>query len=133
VGGAGALRPGDEFTKREASTLLAGASRVLLASRVADAPSHARVAALIAQAAQLAAQMARTAAARADATAADRRAVAVCEAAAATALRPMPAASMWQSPPRSPAQTFALHESVTTIERTPDAGIASRPESGLDR
>lgn len=115
--------------KREASTLLAGASRVLLASRVADAPSHARVAALIAQAAQLAAQMARTAAARADATAADRRAVAVCEAAAATALRPMPAASMWQSPPRSRSADIRVAR-VRRDDRT-DSGRGNCVTSGV--
>ncbi len=118
---------------REASTLLAGASRVLMASRMADAPSHVRVAALVAQAAQLAAQMARTAAARADATAAERRALAACEAAAATAVRPAPAASMWQYPPRSPAEAAELQEAQTPIQQAPDAGLASRPEPGLDR
>jgi hypothetical protein len=59
---------------QEISVLLAGASRVLMASRLADAPHHAAVDALLIQAAQLAAQICRTIAARHDATHAQQRA-----------------------------------------------------------
>jgi len=56
------------------SALLSGASRVLMASRLADAPHHAAVHALLIQAAQLAAQICRTIAAGQDATHAQHRA-----------------------------------------------------------
>jgi len=75
-------------TTAEMSMLLAGASRVLMAARLADAPRHARVQALIAQAAELAAQIARTLAAQRDATAAQRRAAEATRQAAATAAAP---------------------------------------------
>lgn len=64
------------------ATLLGGASRVMLASRAADAPTGVRLAALIAQAVQLAAQISRTVAAQADAQAAEQRAATACTAAA---------------------------------------------------
>jgi len=60
----------------DVSSLLAGASRVLMASRIADAPHHAIVQALVVQAVQLAAQISRTIAAQMDATEAQRRAAA---------------------------------------------------------
>jgi len=61
---------------QQASSLLAGVSRVLMAARLADAPQLARVRALMVQAVQLAAQISRTIAARQDATEAQRRAAA---------------------------------------------------------
>lgn len=64
------------------ATLLGGASRVMLASRAADAPAGVRLAALIAQAVQLAAQISRTVAAQADAQAAEQQAATACTAAA---------------------------------------------------
>lgn len=67
------------------ATLLGGASRVLMASRVADAPAGLRLAALVAQAVQLAAQISRTVAAHVDAQAAEHRAAAACAAAAEVA------------------------------------------------
>lgn len=80
-----------------------------------------------------AAQLARTTAARADATAAERRAAAACETAAVTAARPVPAASVWQDPPRNPADAAALHDTRTTIEQAPNAGLAASPDPGLER
>ncbi|SOD72909.1 relaxase/mobilisation nuclease-like protein [Jatrophihabitans sp. GAS493] len=59
---------------REASTLLAGASRVLMAARLADAPHDAQIRTLLLQAIQLAAQINRTIAARSEASAAQQRA-----------------------------------------------------------
>jgi hypothetical protein len=74
---------------QQASSLLAGVARVLMAARLADAPQHARVQALLVQAVQLAAQISRTIAARQDATEAQRRAAAaVARAAEAAANRP---------------------------------------------
>jgi hypothetical protein len=49
---------------QQASSLLAGVARVLMAARLADAPQHARVQALLVHAVQVAAQISRTIAAR---------------------------------------------------------------------
>jgi Relaxase/Mobilisation nuclease domain len=76
-------------TTAEVSTLLAGASRVLLAASLSDAPHHAHVRALIVQAIELAAQISRTIAAQQDATAAQCRAAEATRQAAATAATPV--------------------------------------------
>lgn len=68
----------------EVSALLAGASRVLMAARLADAPQHARVQALLVQAIELAAQISRTIAAQQGATASQRRAAEATTQAATT-------------------------------------------------
>ena len=72
----------------ELSAWLGGASRVLMAARIADAPNHARVQALLVQAIELAAQISRTIAAQQDATAAQRRAAAATAQALQTATAP---------------------------------------------
>lgn len=66
------VRPGDG--PGELSVLLSGASRVLMAAQLTDAPQQAAVQALLVQAVELAAQIARTIAAQQEATAAQRRA-----------------------------------------------------------
>ncbi len=58
----------------EVSALLGGASRVLMAASLADAPHHVQVRALIVQAIELAAQILRTIAAQQEATVAQHRA-----------------------------------------------------------
>lgn len=58
----------------ELATLLGGASRVLMAARLADAPQHAAVQALLVQAVELAAQIARLLAAQRESSAAQIRA-----------------------------------------------------------
>lgn len=78
----------------ELSGWLAG-SRVLMASRLADAPAHTQVRALVVQAAALAAQISRTIAAGRDATSAQHRAAAAtARAAELAAARARPAG--WQ-------------------------------------
>jgi hypothetical protein len=72
----------------ELSAWLSGASRVLMAARIADAPNHARVQALLVQAIELAAQISRTIAAHQDATSAQRRAAAATAQALQTAAAP---------------------------------------------
>jgi hypothetical protein len=69
----------------EVSALLSGASRVLMAARLSDAPDHVRVQALVIQAIELAAQISRAIAAQHGATPAQRRAAEATRQAAATA------------------------------------------------
>jgi hypothetical protein len=76
------VRPAAQMA--EVSALLGGASRVLMAARLADAPDRVRVQALVVQAIELAAQISRTIAAREDATAAQHRAAEATTQAAAT-------------------------------------------------
>lgn len=82
-------------TSGETSALLAGASRVLMAAKIADAPDRARVRALIVQAVELAAQISRTIAAHQDATAAQHRAAQATAHAGTTASAPARAPG-WQ-------------------------------------
>lgn len=79
----------------EVPSLLAGASRVLMGAKLADAPNHAHVGALIVQAIELAAQIARTVAAHQDATDAQCRAAEATRQAAAAAAVPVRAGG-WQ-------------------------------------
>ena len=79
----------------ELSVLLGGASRVLMAAQLTDAPQHAVVQALLVQAVELAAQIARTIAAQQEATAAQRRAVEATERALSVLSSP-PRPAGWQ-------------------------------------
>jgi hypothetical protein len=79
----------------EFSTLLGGASRVLMAARMADAPQHIVVQALLVQAVELAAQITRTIAAQQEATAAQRRAAEATERALSVITSPVRPAG-WQ-------------------------------------
>ncbi len=72
----------------EVSALLSGASRVIMAARLADAPDHLRVQVLVVQVIELAAQITRTIAARHDATAAQHKASQATRQALATACDP---------------------------------------------
>lgn len=65
---------GPNVRSAEVSALLGGASRVLMAARLAAVPDHVRVQAFVIQAIEVAAQITRTIAAQGDATAAQRRA-----------------------------------------------------------
>ncbi len=81
--------PAPAAATAEVSTLLAGASRVLMAAKLSDAPHHAQVRALIVQAIELAAQISRTLAAQREATAAQRRAAEAARQAAVAAAAPV--------------------------------------------
>lgn len=72
----------------EMSAQLAGASRVLMAAKLADAPHQLQVQALVVQAIELAAQISRTLTAQHGATAASRRAAEVTRVAAMMAAAP---------------------------------------------
>lgn len=67
-----------------------------MAAKLADAPDHVRVQALVVQAIELAAQIARTIAAQQDATAAQRRAAEATRRAVSTANAPAQAGGGWQ-------------------------------------
>jgi hypothetical protein len=120
----------------EVSGWLAGASRVLMATRLVDAPHHARVQALLVQAIELAAQISRTIAAQRDATDAQRRAAeATRQAAASAAAGPAPArgASMWQFT-KSGAEVLeeARVARAAGGEPSVDSPRPAGPEPGID-
>lgn len=120
----------------EVSALLSGASRVLMAAKLADAPAHARVQALVVQAIELAAQISRTIAAQRDATEAQRRAAeATGQAAvtAATAAVPARGASMWQFT-KSGAEVLEGARAARAVGTEPSLDMPSPagPEPGVD-
>lgn len=120
----------------EVSGWLAGASRVLMATRLAGAPHHARVQALLLQAIELAAQISRTIAAQRDATDAQRRAAeATRQAAASAAAAPAPARgeSVWQFT-KSGAEVLDEARAARTAGAEPnvDSPRTAGPDPGID-
>lgn len=121
----------------EVSTMLAGASRVLMAARLADAPHHAQVQALLVQAVQLAAQIARTIAAQQEATAAQQRAAAATARAAELATGRNRTAG-WQFTKTGAevidaARTAAAAGAAPATEAGPTAGRDQDPGQGPGR
>jgi hypothetical protein len=116
----------------EMSAWLGGASRVLMAARIADAPNHARVQALLVQAIELAAQISRTVAAQQDATAAQRRAAAAIAQAQQTATSSTRPAG-WQFSKRG-AEVIEAARGARAAGAESDADLprTSGPEHGVD-
>lgn len=111
----------------ELSTLLGGTSRVLMAARLADAPQHAAVQALLVQAVELATQIARTLAAQREASAAQQRAAVATERALSVLTTPARPAG-WQFA-RSGMQVIeeARHARVDSSD-TAAAEASTRPQ-----
>lgn len=117
----------------EMSAWLGGASRVLMAARLADAPNHARVQALLVQAIELAAQISRTIAARQDATAAQRRAAAATAQALQTATASARPGAGWQSGKSGTEVLEAARAArATGAEPSVDLPRTSGPQQGVD-
>ena len=116
----------------EVSALLSGASRVLMAAQLADAPDHVRVQALVVQAIELAAQVSRTITARQDATAAQRLAADATRQAAATATV-VTRAGGWQFT-KTGAEVIEAVRGAHAAGAEPgvDAPLTARPEPGVD-
>jgi hypothetical protein len=116
----------------ELSTLLGGTSRVLMAARLADAPQHAAVQALLVQAVELAAQIARTLAAQREASAAQQRAAAATERALSVLTSPARPAG-WQFT-RSGAEVLeaARQARAAGAELDVDQPRSATPEQGVE-
>ena len=116
----------------ELSTLLGGTSRVLMAARLADAPQHAVVQALLVQAVELAAQIARTVAAQREASAAQQRAAAATERALSVLTSPTRPAG-WQFT-RSGSEVIEAARQARAAGAELDVGqaIPQLPEQGAE-
>ncbi len=117
----------------EMSAWLGGASRVLMAARIADAPNHARVQALLVQAIELAAQISRTIAARQDATAAQQRAAAATAQALQTAIASARPGAGWQSG-KSGTEVLEAARAARAAGAEPNVDLprAAGPAQGVD-
>lgn len=124
------LRPAARMA--EVSALLGGASRVLMAAGLADAPDRVRVQALVVQAIELAAQISRTIAAREDATAAQQRA-AEATTQAATAATGATRAGGWQfTKTGSEILEAARGPRAASVEHGVDESQPIAPDRGVD-
>lgn len=110
------------------SALLGGASRVLMAARLAEAPQHIAVQALLVQA--VAAQIARTVAARRQATAAQHRASEATE----HALRALTSPQRRAPGSRFTRSTTQLIQAARAAvgEHEVDQARSSTPQAGVD-
>jgi hypothetical protein len=117
----------------EVSALLGGASRVLMAARLADAPDHVRVQALIVQAIELAAQISRTIAAQQDATAVQRRAAEATRRAVDVENAPARGVAGWQfTKTGADVIESARRDRAGGVEPSVDLPRPTGPEPGAD-
>jgi hypothetical protein len=101
-----------------------------MAARIADAPNHARVQALLVQAIELAAQISRTVALQQDATAAQRRAAAATAQALQTATTPA-RPSGWQFS-KSGAEVIEVARDARAARAEPAGDLPRTPSPEQD-